>query len=209
MTQTLLKSETRTGRGKGPARQLRLQGKVPGNLYCEGKESIPIALDAHQVKLWLARNNGDSLIVGLDVDGGNIKQALLKEVQQHPVNDKLLHIDFFETAADRQIKVTVPVRTLGTPIGVAQAGGNLDNLVRTLEILTLPGDMPESFDIDISDMDVGEMKTVADIKIDPKFTLLTSADIGVVSISAPRVSGKGSTDKSEAEAAEGEEKAEK
>ena len=208
MELTVLNSETRTADGKGGARKLRATGKLPGVVYSEGKDATPIALDTHQVKLWLSRHTGESLLVDLKVDDAEPKQVLLKEVQAHPVNDKLLHIDFYAVTAGHRIKVNVPLEFHGTPVGVSQGGGNADFLLRSIDVNTLPRDMPQEFTADIGELEIGDILTVADLNIDEKYEVLTPGDAGVVTISAPRVATEAELEAEEAAEGEGEEPAE-
>lgn len=186
----VLTCETREGSGKGNSRRLRADGKLPGNLYTEGKNALSLAFNSHQVHLWLSRHRGESLLVDLDV-AGDTKRVLLKEVQHHPVTDALLHVDFYEIDANRRIRVRIPLNVTGTPVGVSQGGGTTDYLIRSLDVDCLPGDVLEEFTIDITHMEIGEIITVGDIEIDrEKYHVHNDDGIGVASVAAPRISGK-------------------
>lgn len=201
----VLMCEARDGAGKGNSRRLRADGKLPGNLYTEGKDAASLTLDRHQVHLWLRSHRGESLLVDLEV-AGDKKRVLLKEVQHHPVTDALLHVDFYEIDPNRRIRVRIPLNITGTPVGVSQGGGTTDYLIRSLDLDCLPGDVIEEFTLDIAHLEIGDIVTVADVEIDrEKYHVHTADEIGVASVAAPRISGKDLDDESGAADGEGEE----
>jgi large subunit ribosomal protein L25 len=149
----------RAAQTKQETRQLRAEGKVPCVLY-GGKEQIHFSAPALSFKNLVYSPN--VYMVELDIEGTS-KRAVMKEIQFHPVSDKLMHIDFLEVSDDKKVIVDIPVRLKGNPVGV-RAGGQLINKLRKLKISALPADMPDAFELEIADMNIGDAIRVRDMK---------------------------------------------
>ena len=206
--------EKREQSGTDNVRRLRKTGKVPGVIYGGGNEAHAVQLNEHEFEMMLNRHASEYLLIDLTVDGEAPRKVLLKEVQHHPLTSRILHVDFHEVSMDQKVKIEIFIHYTGTPVGVTQGGGTADFHLRTLHVECLPDDIVESFDLDISALDIGEHLMVGDIdSLDgEKYKVLTHSDVSVVSIAKPRVSGKagGSDDDSDGEdgeAAEGADEA--
>jgi large subunit ribosomal protein L25 len=228
-----VEGKVREGRGKGPARQTRLTGMVPAILYGGKKESISLAVNAKQVARILRSETGHNTIFTVQVAEGAAEKAMVKDWQVDPVSGKLLHVDLFRIAMDVRMRVMVPVHTFGEAQGVKMQGGVFETVTREVEIECLPGDIPEEFKVDISDMLIGKQLRAADLPFDPKkIKLLTdptrviahvvvlkkeeepAADAAVTAEAAPAEpevmkKGKKEAEEGEGEAAEAPAKAEK
>jgi large subunit ribosomal protein L25 len=168
-----VEGKVREGRGKGAARRTRLTGMVPAVLYGGRKESISLAVNAKQVAKILRSETGHNTIFRVEVDG-TTEQAMLKDWQVDPLSGKLLHADLLRIAMDVRMRVRVPVHTFGEPQGVKLQGGVFEMVTREVELECLPGDIPEEFKIDVSDMMIGKQLRASDLPIDPqKIKLLT------------------------------------
>ena len=177
----------RTGSGKGVARKLRASGKVPAVVYGHGDRTIPLAVDAHELDLLLhSIRTPASAIIRLDIDG-EPADALIREVQRHPFKPEILHVDFLHVHAGEPVKVELPVRLLGIPVGVHTGGGVLDQVLYTVEIEALPRDLPETVEIDVSGLDVGESARVRDLVLSRGVRVTADGDLPVASVIAPRV----------------------
>jgi large subunit ribosomal protein L25 len=176
-----LSVESREANGSGQAGRLRASGKIPAVVYGGGAEAKHIQLEEH---------TSEYLMMNLKVDGGAEKKVLLKEVQHHPLTRKIQHVDFHEVRMDRRVRVRLSINFVGIPVGVTVGGGTLDYHLRDLKVECLPGDITETFEVDISHLDVGEHMIAGDIVLDDKFRCLTADEVSVVSIAKPRVSGK-------------------
>ncbi|MDJ0857291.1 MAG: 50S ribosomal protein L25, partial [Desulfobacterales bacterium] len=171
---------TRTTKGNGPARVLRRQGQIPAILYGPDNPPTPIAVNTHDLELLLKSSPSGQIFVNLAIDKAAKRKALLKELQRHPVSGQFIHADFYEVAMDRKIRVRVPVTTRGKSLGV-EMGGMLQIIRRELEVLCLPDDIPETIEIDISELDMGESVHVEDVPLsgdveiphEVNFTVLT------------------------------------
>jgi large subunit ribosomal protein L25 len=185
MAQVQLEAASRTGTGKGAARTLRREGKVPAVIYGHGREPEALLVDSGALARVLTGATSSTVLEVL-VDGRPPVRALLREVQRSPMRAQdILHVDLYEIHADEKITVEVPVHLVGIPDGVRNFGGVLDQVLRELEIEVFPGDIPESIDVDVTGLGIGHSLFVRDIKLD-KAEILNDADIPVATVVAPR-----------------------
>ena len=156
MELTKLEVATRTATGNGPARALRREGKIPAVLYGPGKDPVLLAVQVADFETAIKNQTISQMLINLVVDGKDAgRTAMVKELQADPVTQKFIHLDFYEVAMDRKISVMVPVVTVGKSQGV-EMGGTLQIVRREIEVLCLPGDIPESIEIDISSLNMGD-----------------------------------------------------
>ena len=174
----------RTAAGKGAARQARLQKKVPAVVYGHGRASQPIEVDAQALEQALTGKEPSSTVIELTVDGKKAR-ALIREIQRHPVRPDIIHIDFYEIHADEKVKLKVPVHLTGTPDGVRNAGGVLDQVTREVEIEVLPEHIPDRVELDVTALTIGRSLHVSDLVI-PNATILTHADLTIATVVPPR-----------------------
>ncbi|MGH9758924.1 MAG: 50S ribosomal protein L25, partial [Candidatus Acidiferrales bacterium] len=158
----------RETRGKNAARRTRLTGNVPATLYGGQKDAIALAVNAKQVARILRSETGHNTIFTVTVAGGKEEKAMMKDWQVDPVSGKLLHVDLLRIAMDVRMRVRVPVHTFGEPQGVKMQGGVFETVTREVEIECLPGDIPEEFRVDVSEMLIGKQLRAADLPFDPK-----------------------------------------
>ena len=125
-------------------------------------------------------------MMGLQIDGGKYRQVLLKEVQHHPVNASILHVDFHAVAMDEKLVVNIPIELVGDPKGVLE-GGVLDHTMREVEVECLPGDIVEQIEVDVSGLDINDSLSVNDIEIDKsKYSILTDGELAIAAVVPPR-----------------------
>jgi len=160
--QAVLQVETRTETGKGAARRIRAAGKIPANVYGHGAESMAIQADELQFRALISKISTENTLIDLRVGDETPKSVLIREVQRHPYRPVILHVDFFEITAGETIRVSVPVRLEGNPIGVRN-GGILQVIRYELEIECLPRDIPSAFEVDISELEIGESLHIGEI----------------------------------------------
>ncbi len=169
-----VEGKVREERGKNAARRTRLTGMVPAILYGGRKDSISLAVNAKQVARILRSETGHNTIFSVHVEGGKEEKAMLKDWQVDPASGSLLHVDLLRIAMDVRMRVRVPVHTFGEPQGVKMQGGVFEMVTREVELECLPGDIPEEFKMDVSEMLIGKQLRAADLPIDPqKIKLLT------------------------------------
>ena len=162
-----LKANIRKTSGSGAARELRAAGKVPAVLYGQSIDSTLLSLDVHEFELSLKKSKRGFSLYNLSIIDGDStpRSVMIKELQTDPVTRMLLHVDFYEIAMDRKIKVNIPVVPTGKSKGV-ELGGILQVIRREIEVFCLPNEIPECIEIDITDLDIGNAVHVEDISID-------------------------------------------
>ncbi len=143
-------------------RRIRASGKIPGNVYGHGSESLAVQADELQFRALISRISAENTLIDLKVGDADPKQVLIREIQRHPYRSTILHVDFFEITAGEKIRVDVPVRLEGNPIGVRN-GGILQVIRYELEVECLPKDIPSSFRADISGMQIGDSLHIGDL----------------------------------------------
>ena len=183
--QATLKVETRDGRGKGAARQLRREGSIPGNLYGRELDSISVKADVREFAALVSAISVENTIVELSVDNDAPRRVLIREIQRHPVRPDFLHVDFYEIRAGEKLKVNVPVNLVGTPIGVRN-GGTLQQVRHELEIECLPSEIPPSFEVDISELEIGDSLHISDVDAGG-LDIQEDAGRTICTVAAPRV----------------------
>ncbi len=182
----VIRAEPREGIGSPAANRLRKSGRIPAIVYSEGRPGRPVHLDAHDFGQMLRHHRGEHMLVDLEV-GGARQKVLLKDVQHHPVDGHVIHVDFYEVSMTRRIRVEVPLRLVGDPIGVTQQGGILDHLLRSVEVECLPGDIPEELAVDVSQLAIGRHLTVGDIQVDAaRLRVVTAPGIAIAAVSLPK-----------------------
>jgi large subunit ribosomal protein L25 len=174
----------RTAAGKGAARQSRLNKKVPAVVYGHGRPSQSLEVDAQALEQVLSGKEPSSTLVELTVEGKKAR-ALIREIQRHPVRPDIIHIDFYEIHADEKVKLRIPVHLIGTPDGVRNAGGVLDQVTREVEIEVLPEHIPDRVELDVTVLTIGRSVHVRDLVI-PNATILTHADLTIATVVPPR-----------------------
>jgi len=182
-----MKVETREAVGKGVARTLRRQGKIPGILYGQG-ECIALTVDPTEIRKVLRSDSGSNSLLNLSIakGGKEVKRtAMLRDYQLDPITGTILHADLFEVALDKPIRVRVPVAvTEGTPAGVAE-GGILQHNMRELHIECLPRQIPAHVTVDPTTLKINEGIHVREVPLPAGVRVLDDPDMMVVSIAAP------------------------
>ncbi len=186
MKQTIvIKAEPRVASGKGGARATRRAGRVPAVVYGHGREPAPLSISGMELDRALQDVTGGSTVIDLEVEGKTV-QTLIREVQRHPTKQSVTHIDFYEIHAGEVIEVDVPIRLIGIPDGVRNAGGVLEQFLRELQIEVLPKDIPEAIELDVTNLKVGSSLHVSDLQV-PNAEVLEDGDTTICTVSPPRV----------------------
>lgn len=162
----------RSRNGRGPARRMRLTGKVPGVLYGAGKASEPIELDHHALARHLKMEAFHASILEMNLNGGR-ERVLLRDVQMHPFKAEVLHIDFQRVAADRKIHMKVPLHFVnGESCPGAREGGVVNHVMNDVDIQCLPDALPEFIEVDLSQLQLGGSIHVAELPLPPGVELV-------------------------------------
>ena len=183
--ETKLQAETRDGTGKGVARKLRADGRVPGVLYGQGVEPVALSVDSREMFHILHGAAGANALVDLVVDG-NEHLVLAREIQRDHIHNKLIHIDFLAVSRTQLITVNVPVIETGEAAGVKE-GGVVEHHLREIAVECFPQDVPDHIEIDITEVTLGDMIHVSDLVAPEGVTILTSLEDAVLSIITPAV----------------------
>ncbi len=203
-----LKAEKRSTIGKGPARSLRRDGKIPAVLYGSDIEPVSLSIQAKEIEVLLKNAKFNQQLINIDMGSGVMKPTMIKEIQLRPVKGDFLHIDFYEVNMGRKIRVRVPVVLKGKSIGV-ENGGLLQIIRRELEVLCYPGEIPEAIEIDVTDLNIGNSVHVNDIHLEGDMEIPAEVNFTVVTMLAPKKESVATEEEgAEAEAVAGEAAAE-
>ena len=180
-----LTAERRQETGTGAARKIRQAGKIPAVIYGRGRESEALMVPQAEAEKVLQQSGGGSTLIELSVDGKPIR-TLIREIQRHPTRKNVTHLDFLEVHAGEKIKLAVPVHLVGSPDGVRNAGGVLEQFLREIEIEVLPRNIPDHIELEVTELRVGHSLHVSDLSIE-NAELLVEADTTVCTVVPPRV----------------------
>lgn len=177
-----LTAETRTNAGKGVARALRREGKVPAVLYGKGSEPVSLALSANEVRLTYKKGRFRSKLVELKLDGKAVK-ALPRDVQFHPVTDVIEHVDFLKVDDKTTIHVFVPVKFTGNEKSIGLKRGGVLNVVRhEIEFVCKADSIPAAIEINIADLDIGSSVHINDLKLPANVTPVIKRNFTIATI---------------------------
>ena len=204
-----LVAEFREDQGKGASRRLRKSGMVPAIIYGAGRPPRSIAFDHNKVLKQLETESFYSSILNIKV-GEKSQAAIVKDIQRHPSKRIIMHMDIQRVVEDEQIKMNVPIHFLNTETarGVKEGGGSVSQLMNDVEVVCLPKDLPEYFEVDIEDLELDQMLHLSDIKLPdgveiPQLAQGPEHDQAIVSIHVIKV--QVIEEEVEEEAVEGEE----
>lgn len=168
--------------GSKDAKNARREGKIPCVVY-GGKEQLCFYVEETEFKPLVF--TPDTHLVKLNVSGKEF-DAILQDMQYHPISDAIIHADFLQIFPDKAVKLDIPIKTVGNSPGVIK-GGKLTIKMRKLKVKALPAHMPDSIDIDISELDIAQSFCVEDVKIENLEILDPAANV-IVTIKATRAS---------------------
>jgi large subunit ribosomal protein L25 len=205
-----LKAKVRKTIGNGPARALRREGKVPAVLYGPKTEPILLSVEVRDIEQLLKTGNVGQILLNLIIQNGQetTRPAMIKELQAHPVSGQFLHVDFYEIDLTRKIRVGVPVVATGKSVGV-EVGGLLQIVRHELEVLCLPTQIPESIEVDVTNLEIGDSIHVEEIELEGDVEIPADVNFTIITCLAPKVEAEPEVEEEEleeeAEEAEGEE----
>jgi len=186
-TKAALSAQPREGNGKGGARKLRSQGRVPAVIYGHGEQTRSLSVDAHELATLFSRIRVENTVITMNIEGdGQPARALVREVQRHAYRDDVLHVDFYQIHAGESITVAVPLRLVGAAPGV-KAGGILQHALNEIEVRCLPDHIPEVLDVDISSLEIGDSVRVVQVQPPEGVTFLVDPERTICSVMAPTV----------------------
>jgi len=166
---------------KGGRKKARKDGMIPGVYYShDSKKSIPFSISKKEI---FNAQKADTQIFSISV-GDKKRNVLFKAIQYHPVTDEIIHIDLYGIKMDQAVSVSVALNILGNAKGIVE-GGILVQSLNEIEIECLPSDIPQSVDVDISNLEIGESFRCENLHLDEKFVLKTAEDQIIVSVTQP------------------------
>jgi large subunit ribosomal protein L25 len=182
-----LSASPRVEAGSSQVSRLRRQGWMPCVVYDSKGKSSSLKTDRHTFEMLIRHQGSQNLILDLNIEGMGIRKVLVKEIQRDRVRDCATHADFMEISMTQKLRVPVAIRLLGEPSGVTQQGGVLEHILRVVDVECLPTDIVKEFTLDVSALNIGDRLFIRDLKIDPKFTLLTAGDIAIATVQLPHI----------------------
>ncbi len=183
MEKHTLTAEVRTERGKGPARQLRMNGKIPAVLYGPGGESLVLTVDPVQLTKALTGAFRRNQVLELDIAGGTKEYALVKDLDVHPVGRHVRHADFYRISLDKPVTTDVPLRTKGRAKGVGK-GGELRVHFREVPVRATPDKIPSEIMINVENVDMLESVRVKDVVLEEGVEIVLPADRALVFVTS-------------------------
>ncbi|MCH8865898.1 MAG: 50S ribosomal protein L25/general stress protein Ctc [Proteobacteria bacterium] len=181
-------AEIREDMGKGASRRLRHKGLIPAIIYGAGRPPRALSFEHNKVMRQLENESFYSSVLNIRV-GDKSQAAIIKDIQRHPAKKQILHLDLQRIVEDEKIKMNVPIHYTGEDlaIGVKEGGGKVSHLRTEVEVICLPKDLPEYFEVDISALQLDEMLHLSDIKMPegveiPQLALGPEHDQAIVSI---------------------------
>jgi len=184
-----LKVQLREQTGKGPAHRCRQQGLIPGVFYGPKIDSVPVAITETEFKKALKGKMGENVIINLTVEGKESlgpQVAMVRDFQIDVIKRDVIHIDFQKIDLGKKVVVAVPIELIGKAEGV-KLGGILQQVERELEIRCMPLAIPERFEVDVSNLLIGESIHVRDIAVPEGMEILSSGEQTVVTVLSPKL----------------------
>ena len=186
MATAKLTAKGREGQGKGDSRKLRQTGYIPAVIYGHGEKTRSVAVNAHELELLFSRVHVENTVIDLNVEGERKPiRALVREVQTHPARGQIVHVDFYQIHAGERVTIQIPINFVGTPAGVKN-GGILQHTMDELEVEVSADNIPETIEIDVSALEIGDSVHVSDVKVPEGVKLLDHADRSVCSVTPPQ-----------------------
>jgi large subunit ribosomal protein L25 len=186
MQHVSLAAESRSRTGKGAARSLRREGKVPAVIYGHALDARPLAVEHRALGKLLEIIGGEAALLDVSIDGAAPIMAVVREVQRNPVRrTDVIHLDLYAVVADEPIEVEIPVHIVGTAEGVRNQGGVLDHHLHRITLKVLPGEIPDHIEVDVTNLTVGRAIHISDITV-PKGEIMNDGDVSIVSVVVTR-----------------------
>jgi large subunit ribosomal protein L25 len=171
-----VQAKVREGRGKNDARRTRRDGMVPITVYGGGAETVAAVAPLSDLAAILRSEAGRNTIFTIDVEGVGVSEVMFHDRQIDPVRGRLIHADLTRLVKGQKIEVTVPLHLVGEPIGVKEKQGVLEQIIREIDVRCEPREIPDSLEVDVSNLDVHGVLHVSDIPVSEAVEILTDAE---------------------------------
>lgn len=179
---TTLKAVPRARTGSGRLNQMRREGWIPSVIYGKGTDNINLKVDAKTFTDLLAHSSSENIVVNLEIEGHGTRLAFLQSIQHDPLSGKALHADFRSIDENTAITAHIPAHLNGESAGV-KAGGLIEQYVHAIEITCLPNDLPETIEVDISSLQIGDSLHIGEITYPSGVKPTHAADVVVAHVS--------------------------
>ena len=174
--ETVVTAQPRASRGKNEARRTRRSGLIPAVIYGAFKDPVAISLIPKDITKIIHSKTGHNSIFDVEIAGAERTPVIVADEQYDPIKGTLMHIDLRRIDLTRKLKVAVPVHVTGEAKGVKQQGGVLDVVTRTVEIECIPDDIPNQFDVDVTELMIGGTIRVSDLALKTGVRIITAGD---------------------------------
>ena len=196
MSDAKLAAVLRKESGKKVAKALRRSEEIPAIYYYHGQDSVSLSIEK---KNFLAAYNSDTQVFTLNIKRGKKLPSIIRDIQWDPVTEEPLHVDFMGVKMDEKVTSTVPVQLVGEALGVKDQGGILQFTLRQIDIESLPMDIPEAIEVDISQLNLHDSIKVSEIVFE-NGEILSDDQSVIVSITAPKLAEETAEEEVEEEA---------
>jgi large subunit ribosomal protein L25 len=206
MKSVALNAFPRTLGRRAGAKKLRTSGRIPAVIYGRQAQPQNLEISSKEMEDLIHHSVSENLLVDLAVkdDSRPKRLALVQEVQHHPLNGKVLHVDFHEIAETEKVTISIPVETMGEPEGVKTQGGVLEHVLFKIRVRGLAKDIPEVVTVDVTHLMIGQAIHLGEIKTPAGVEVIGDKQIPVIAVAAPRTEEEEAAEAAEATAAPGE-----
>jgi len=172
------------------ANKLKRDGLIPAIIYGGKENPLPLQVASREISTLLSHARGENILVELEIENAGARtsrMALIQEVQHAPLSGRIVHVDFHAINMNEVLNTSVPVESIGEPIGVKDFGGILEQSLRSLDIECLPKDLPEVITVDVSGLQIGDSIHVKHLPLPAGVTAVADEDLTVFLVAAPAV----------------------
>ncbi|MFI5044902.1 MAG: 50S ribosomal protein L25 [Acidimicrobiales bacterium] len=199
MPDLILTATTGRETGSSDSRRLRHQGRVPAIIYGLGESPLSVSVNSRDLRRVLTTDAGVNALIDLEVDGAGTFATVIKDFQRHPVRRDVMHIDFLRIDRTKPIEVEIPIHLVGEAKEVNAAGGLTELRLNALKILVRADEIPDSIEVDITDMTMDMIIHVSDLTLADGVTVVTDESEAVVSAELTRAALGPEDEEAEAE----------
>ena len=180
--ETVVAAEARESRGKNEARRVRVSGRIPAVIYGAFEDPRAVSLNPKDILRIIHSKTGHNSIFDVEIAGVEKTPVIVAEEQYHPVKGTLMHIDLKRIDLTRKLRVSIPVHVNGEAKGVKQQGGVLDIVTKRVEIECIPDDIPDQFDVDVTELMIGNNIRVSQLPVKEGIRILTAPDVVIAHV---------------------------
>lgn len=199
MAQSSLRVKPRKRIGKSGAREVRKEGNIPAILYGRGENPVPLVVRPDELRRALSNDAGLNTVLELEIDDSESpakKFSMVREIQKDPIKNRVIHLDFLAIDMEKSVRVKVPLNTRGRSEG-ERRGGRLEKLMRAVDLECLPGDIPDSIEVDVTDLAIGDSVDIAGLSLGEGVRPIRDGSEKVVQVLAQRAQEEEVTEEQE------------